>query len=58
MTIPGMPQDREFMERWVEALGELIADGRVKPHAYEVREEGPDRNLDGLGELKEGWVSW
>lgn len=54
---PARPEDYEFMKKWMPFAGELIAQGKVKPHRVEVREGGFEAIASGLEDLKSGKVS-
>ncbi|OJD28899.1 zinc-binding oxidoreductase [Diplodia corticola] len=56
-TTPARPQDLEFATRFWKVAGELLEQGKVKPHPPQVREGGLGGILDGLEDMRQGKVS-
>ncbi|KAF4543480.1 Zinc-binding oxidoreductase [Lasiodiplodia theobromae] len=54
---PAKPQDLEYAARFWKVAGELLAQGKIKPHPAEVREGGLEGILDGLEDMKQDKVS-
>ncbi|KAL1605237.1 hypothetical protein SLS60_004781 [Paraconiothyrium brasiliense] len=54
---PARPEDYIFAKKWMPFAGNLIAQGKVKPHRVELRDGGLDSILSGLEDLKNGEVS-
>ncbi|KAI0386929.1 putative zinc-binding oxidoreductase ToxD [Hypomontagnella monticulosa] len=54
---PAMPDHFEFASKFWQVSGELLAQGKIKPHPADVREGGLQGVFEGLKELKEGKVS-
>ncbi|KAI0099387.1 putative zinc-binding oxidoreductase ToxD [Daldinia grandis] len=56
-TFTANPADLEFATKFWKLAGELLAQGKVKPHPADVREGGLDRILEGLDDLRQGRVT-
>ncbi|KAJ4355839.1 uncharacterized protein N0V89_003860 [Didymosphaeria variabile] len=54
---PARLEDYVFAKKWMSFAGDLIAQGKVKPHRAEVREGGFDSIPSGLEDMKNGKVS-
>lgn len=57
LEFPARPEDYAFAKKWMPFAGELIAQGKVKPHRAEVREGGFETITSGLEDLKNGKIS-
>ncbi|KAF1968448.1 putative zinc-binding oxidoreductase ToxD [Bimuria novae-zelandiae CBS 107.79] len=51
---PARPEDYEFAKKWMQFAGELIAQGKIKPHRVVSRYGGFESLVDGLEDLKNG----
>lgn len=54
---PANPEHLEFASRFWKIAGELLAQGKIKPHPADVREGGLEGIFKGLQEMREGKVS-
>jgi hypothetical protein len=57
LSVPAVPEDYAFAVKFVRLAQELLAQGRVKVHPFEVREGGLEGVLGGLEEMRAGKVS-
>ncbi|KIW13878.1 hypothetical protein PV08_06659 [Exophiala spinifera] len=55
--IPALPEDFEFAKKFTSITEKLLAEGKLKTHAEEVRGGGLDAVPQGLEDLKAGKVS-
>jgi hypothetical protein len=54
---PAKPEDYAFTVKFAAVTEKMLAEGRLKPHRFEVRPGGLDGVLDGLKDMKEGKIS-
>ena len=54
---PAMLDRKEFHEKWLEAVYELLRNGKIKVHMPDVRKGGLKGVLEGLDEMRAGNVS-
>ncbi|KAJ4298205.1 hypothetical protein N0V90_006104 [Kalmusia sp. IMI 367209] len=54
---PARPDDYVFAKKWMPFAGELIEQGKIKPHRVEAREGGFEGILSGLEDMKDGKIS-
>lgn len=57
VKFPASPDDFEFTKKFMGITENLLADGKLKPHAEEIRENGLEGVLKGFADLKAGKVS-
>ncbi|KAM5354139.1 hypothetical protein ACJ41O_000789 [Fusarium nematophilum] len=57
LSVPVVPEDYAFAIKFTRLAQELLAQGRIKAHPFEVREGGLEGVLSGLQEMREGKVS-
>lgn len=56
-NFPASEEDFQFMKAFVALSEKLIEDGKLKPHNYDVRDDGLNGVLSGLKDMKDGKVS-
>jgi len=54
---PAMLDHKEFHEKWLEAVYELLRNGKIKIYTPDVRKGGLKEVLEGLDEMRVGKVS-
>ena len=54
---PGCPEMKEFGERWVETVQELLDQGKIREHPIVVHDGGLPQVLEGMKLIREKKIS-
>ncbi|KAH7010627.1 chaperonin 10-like protein [Microdochium trichocladiopsis] len=57
LSVPAVPEEYAFAVKFVRLAQELLTQGRIKAHPFEVRDGGLEGALSGLQEMREGKIS-